>query len=153
MQQKENWALEGRLALINEKESVSMSIVWRHRPVQDDIELSGPLAQGQVQIHIRENEVTVDEGDKVHVYQGQPDDILAEVLSVDMPVSALRFWVLGVTDPAISYVSLADGFVQNEWVVKFGPMQRVGADQLPKKISAQKAGVRMKLIVDEWELL
>ena len=153
LQQKDNWALEGRLALVNEKESVSMSVIWRHTPVQDDIELSGPLAQGQMQIHIRENEVAVDEGDKVQVYQGSPNDIVAEVLRVDIPVSALRFWVLGVNDPAFSYALLSEGFVQNEWVVKFGPMQWVGTDQLPKKMTAQKADVRIKLIVDEWELL
>ena len=152
LQQQKRWSLEGRLALTDEKDSVSVSIVWRHEENQDDIELVGPLAQGRVKIAVTVDQVVVDDGGNRKVFYGQPDEVVAEQLSVDMPVSALRFWVLGVNDPKHSFVEQPNGFYQDGWLIKYPEMQQSNAGSLPKKMTAQKNKTRIKLIVDQWDL-
>ncbi len=152
LQKQNNWYFEGRLALVNEKDSVSASISWKHRPEHDEIELAGPLSQGRVAISVLAESVIVDDGENRQEYRGLVDNVVSQQLGVDMPVNSLKFWVLGVNDPNLSIIELDDGFIQDGWLVKFREMQRVGAELLPKKISAEKNKTRVKLVVDQWDL-
>lgn len=153
LQQQKEWLLEGRLALVNEKDSVSVTINWRHSELRDDIELVGPLAQGRVKISVTPDEVAVDDGDDPQVFYGPVNDVLAEQLGVDLPVDSLKFWVLGVNDPRQVYSEQPFGFYQGSWLVRFREMQVVNTHTLPKKMTAEKDKTRIKLIVDQWVLM
>ncbi|MCK9608423.1 MAG: lipoprotein insertase outer membrane protein LolB [Methylomonas sp.] len=153
LQHQKNWVLEGRLALVDEKDSVSVSINWRHDELRDDIELVGPLAQGRVRISVTPDQVAVDDGENLKVFYGPVDKVLAEQLGVDLPVDSLKFWVLGVNDPRQSYIEQPGGFYQGSWLVRYREMQTVNADTLPKKMTAEKDKSRIKLIVDQWVLM
>ena len=152
LQQQKNWSFEGRLVLIDEKDSVSVSILWRHAENLDDIELFGPLGQGRLKISVEGDRIVVDDGEARNVYYGQPNEVLAEQLRVNMPVDALRFWVLGVNDPEQDFVVQPGGFFQGGWLVRYREMQQVKDYLLPKKITVQKDKTRIKLIVDQWDL-
>ncbi|MDD4916006.1 MAG: lipoprotein insertase outer membrane protein LolB [Methylococcales bacterium] len=152
LQKQDNWYFEGRLALANEKDSISAAITWRHQPAKDNIELVGPLAQGRVVIEVTPGRVMVDDGDNPREYQGEVDEIVSRQLGVEMPVDALRFWVLGVNDPGWPVVEQGGGFDQEGWRIRFKEMQQVQAERLPKKLSAEKDKTKIKLIVDQWEL-
>lgn len=152
MQKQRNWRLDGRLSVVSEKDSVTASISWMHEATNDLIELTGPLAQGRVLVTIDPDTVTVDQGDGPQIYTGSADEVFAEQINMEMPVSALRFWVLGVNDPARPYQELSSGFVQDGWSVQIKEMQSQGAIDLPRKISVEKNGTRIKLIVDQWVL-
>jgi outer membrane lipoprotein LolB len=152
LQQQHNWRFEGRLAMVDERDSISASISWRHRPESDEIELSGPLAQGRVLVYVTADSVVIDSGDGRQVYPGRADEVMAEQLGVDMPVNALRYWVLGVNHPELAYVERTGGFSQNGWLVLFREMQRVNDEWLPKKVTAEKNKTKIKLIVDQWDL-
>jgi outer membrane lipoprotein LolB len=152
LQKQGNWHFEGRLAIVDAKESFSASISWHHQAERDDIELVGPLAQGRVAISVTADGVVIDDGDNRQEYSGAVDVVMAEQLGVDMPVNALKFWVLGVNDPRQSFVEQEGGFFQGGWLVRYREMQRVNAESLPKKITAEKDKTRIKLIVDQWDL-
>ncbi|MGY6278325.1 lipoprotein insertase outer membrane protein LolB [Methylomonas sp. MgM2] len=152
LQQQRQWGLRGRLAVVSEKDSVSVSLVWRHLEDDDDIELVGPLGQGRVKINVTPGRIVVDDGDSREVFYGHADAVLSEQLGIEMPVKALRFWVLGVNDPAQDYVEQAGGFYQGGWLVRYREMQKVGSDILPKKMTVEKEKTRIKLMVDQWDL-
>lgn len=152
LQQQKLWYLEGRLALADEKDSISASVTWRHGPGGDDIELTGPLSQGRLVISVVADTVTVDDGSGRQQFRGAPEDVLAEQLGVELPVSALRYWVLGVAEPESQFVEQSDGFVQAGWRVSYKEVMPVRKVFLPRKISAVKGKARIKLIVDQWDL-
>lgn len=152
LQQQKQWYFEGRLALADERDSISASVNWRHGLERDDIEFTGPLAQGRLLISVVADTVIVDDGDKRQEFRGPVEDVLAEQLGVVMPVNALRYWVLGVVDPRQQFIEWADGFMQAGWRVSFKEMQRVNAVLLPRKINAEKDKTRIKLVVDQWDL-
>ncbi|WP_026602128.1 lipoprotein insertase outer membrane protein LolB [Methylomonas sp. 11b] len=152
LQQQQQWYFEGRLALADEKDSFSASVSWRHQSGRDDIELSGPLAQGKLLITVEADFVVLDDGDNHKEFRGPAEEVLAEQLGVMIPVNALRHWVLGMPDPEQSFVEQVDGFFQAGWRVGFREMQQVNALVLPRKINAEKDKTRIKLIVDQWDL-
>lgn len=153
LQQMQSWVFEGRLAVVDEKDSVSLSIVWRHLKDQDNIELAGPLAQGRTKITVLPGQVVIDDGENRNVFYGNPEQVFSAQLGVDMPVDSLKFWVLGVNEPEQSYVEQSGGFNQTGWAVRYKEMQRVSSETLPKKITAEKNKAKIKLIVDQWDLL
>jgi outer membrane lipoprotein LolB len=147
-----NWAFEGRVALSNEKDSISAAISWRHNAERDEIELSGPLAQGRVAISVTAEKVVVDDGENRREYSGRVDEVVSEQLGVDMPVSSLRYWVLGVNEPLQTVVEQGGGFLQNGWQVSYRELQRLSSELLPKRMSVEKNKTRIKLIIDQWTL-
>lgn len=153
LQHLPSWYFEGRVALINEKDSISASINWRHNTEKDEIELSGPLSQGKVAIVVTADKVLVDDGEHPQEYTGQVDAVVSGQLGVDMPVSALRFWVLGVNQPLLPVVEQESGFLQDGWQVGFKELQYVNSELLPRKITVEKNKTRIKLIIDQWKLL
>ncbi|AMK77694.1 MULTISPECIES: lipoprotein insertase outer membrane protein LolB [Methylomonas] len=152
LQQQRQWYFEGRLALADERDSISASVSWRHRLDRDDIELAGPLAQGKLMISVAADIVAVDNGDTRKEFRGPVEEVLAEQLGVTMPVNALKYWVLGLPDPEQSFVEQADGFLQSGWRVGFREMQHINAVVLPRKINAEKGKTKIKLVVDQWDL-
>jgi outer membrane lipoprotein LolB len=152
-QQRDHWVLDGRLALVDEKNSLSVSINWRHDDARDDIELVGPLGQGRVKVVVTPGQVIVDDGEVRSVYTGRAERVLRDQLGVEIPVSSLKYWVQGVNDPEYGFSLESGGFYQDGWLVRYRELQQVDAQTLPRKMSAEKAAARIKLIVDQWTLL
>lgn len=152
LQQERNWSFEGRLAVVNEKDSISASIVWRHMQNSDDIELVGPLGQGRVKINVSPELVLVDDGENRKMFYGPADEVIAEQLGVAMPVNALKYWVLGVNDPEQDFTEQVGGFYQGGWLVRYREMQKVSKESLPRKMTVEKDKTRIKLIIDQWDL-
>lgn len=152
LRQQNRWMFEGRLVVTDRKESISVSVIWRHDLNRDDIELFGPLAQGRVKIELTSGQVTVDDGDSRKLFHGSHDAIVAEQLGVNIPVNSLRFWVLGLSDLGLAHVEQPSGFFQGGWLVRYREMQKVKTRLLPKRLVAEKDNTRIKLIVDQWDL-
>ncbi len=148
----EAWLLEGRLAAAKGKDAVSLFVTWRHDAARDEISLSGPLSQGMQTIVSEAGKVVVDDGNSRREYAADLDAVAAAELGVAAPLSALRYWVCGVTVPDIAYALLDDGFTQLDWVVRFTDSQAVAERWLPRKMTLQQDSVKLKFVVDRWML-
>lgn len=153
LQNRQAWAFQGRLVWIGASDSLSAAVSWKHAVDSDEIELAGPLSQGAVRISMSGDAVMLDDGESRRSYAGAPESVLAEQLGVSIPLVALKYWVLGVDAPFSAVVEQAEGFVQDGWSVVFREMQVVDSDVLPKKMSAERGEIKIKLVVDQWNML
>lgn len=151
--EKKTWSFSGRIALTNEKESLSLSINWKHRNKQDSIELSGPFGQGRTILKLSEEELIIDDGEKPLKFVGNVDEQIARYVGLNIPISALKYWVLGLVKQGTPFVNEKEGFSQFEWRIKYQQMQFFGGDELPKKIKVERikqGNEKLKLIIDHW---
>lgn len=146
------WLFSGRLSVVDEKLAVSASIEWKHRNKKEEIEFSGPFNLGRTRVVLTETGVKIDSGGKQVEYVGSVDDVVSTELGIVVPVSALKYWVLGVTDPESEYTRVTGGFVQHGWRIRYLKMQNNGAYDLPKKIRIESGESRLKLIIDHWDM-
>jgi outer membrane lipoprotein LolB len=144
------WSLNGRIAIATPEDSVSINISWIHKDSVDVIELSGPLGQGRVKLTVLGEHIVVDDGERV--YQDDVDVVMRHYLKATVPVSALRYWVLAKVAPKDGFTRQERGFKQLGWLISYRQMQQVKGYWLPKKMSAEKANIKLKLIVDGWEI-
>ncbi len=93
----------------------------------------------------------IDDGDKRMHYEGNVDKLFATQWGIKTPVSALRYWVLGLPKLENKYVETEQGFSQFGWDVVFLEMQNVKQLELPKKIKITKNSAKLKLIINQWE--
>lgn len=149
---KDAWLFSGRMSVVDEKHAVSASIEWRHHNKKEEIKLSGPFSLGKVRVVLTETDVEIDSAGKQVNYAGNVDDVVSTELGVAVPVSVLKYWVLGVTDPDSQYMPMVDGFVQHGWRVRYIQMQNKGGYDLPKKIIIELRETRLKLIIDHWDM-
>lgn len=146
------WSLEGRLALTSERDSWTADLAWSHRRGDEYIKLSGPLGQGAVMIHLAGNLVTVAQGDGKIESSDDPEGFINQRLGMFVPVSSLRYWVLGLPEPELDFEDADSGFRQSGWTVAFQAMQSVGQLLLPRKMSVANDRVKLKLIIDQWTI-
>ncbi len=147
----EHWCLSGRLSYMDADQSVNAMLDWCYKGGEDRIQVSGFWGMGRTQLVISEDGLTVDEGGDVQVYSRQDvNRVVYERIGVDVPLTSLRYWLLGVPDYQYSFRGLGDGFVQNEWIVRYLSVSNIKGLILPEKIKIKQGEVLLKLLISEW---
>jgi outer membrane lipoprotein LolB len=83
---------------------------------------------------------------------------LQERLGFELPIDHLRFWLLGVPDPSAAFElkrndqARAAQLTQDDWMIDYDRYMPVNGDVLPARLVLSRAGVRVRIVVDRWEL-
>lgn len=146
------WSFEGRLAINKTKESWQANISWQHQPNKEVIKLSGPLGQGATVIELSDDLVTINRGDGKIQSSTQQEAFINQQLGLFVPVQSLRYWVIGLPEKQLKVTESEIGFYQAGWLVEYKQMQTIGTELMPRKINVMNAQVKLKLIIDRWNL-
>ena len=155
------WTAKGRIGITAHGEGGSGGFTWQQASSRTDLALRGPLGAGGLdlmtdgeRLELRDASGRTLDGDAART-------ALERQLGGPLPLAQLRYWMLGVPAPVVdglgsSPVQMATGpvpgFVQDGWTVTLDESRVVGAWRLPVKLTATTPGVRIKLIVDDWQL-
>ena len=158
LQALEHFELGGRLAASNGTDAFSAGVHWRQQGEDAVIDLSGPLGLGAAHIVRHGASLSVTNAQGV-VYRGSPaGEQMASTLGFDPPLASLRYWVLGVPDPARPADEKLDpgrqrlsALEQDGWRIDYGDYVAVGSEWLPARLTLERADVRVKLLVDDWQ--
>lgn len=149
-----NWSMEGRIGVHAAKDSWQADLVWSHDLRQDRLRLSGPLSQGLVSIILQRDLIYINEGDGIDHLARDPEAALKARLGFAVPLKSLRCWVLGIPNAEEPWQPLASGpagaFVQQGWNIVPSNSVTVGGYSLPGRLLVEGGGVRLKIIVDQW---
>ncbi len=147
-----SWSFQGRVAVKSTADSWSAAISWTHQEGEDVLKLTGPLGQGAVLIKITEHQIMIDQGDGLVDHSADADQLIKDNLGVFVPVQALKYWVLGLTQPDVNFENSDTGFNQSGWVVNYSLYMDVGSELMPHKMKVYKDEAQLKLVFDQWQL-
>ena len=156
LQARENFDLKGRVAVAAGNEGFNARLLWRQTGTRSNVALDGPLGAGGVQITSDGSSLSVVTSRGEHLDNEAARSELATRLGFDPPLGSLRFWVLGVPDPGSAAKETLDSqqrlasLQQDGWQVDYGAYTSVGGEWLPSRVTLQREGVRVRLIVDGW---
>jgi outer membrane lipoprotein LolB len=158
LQTLERFALNGRVAVAVGKQGFNAGLRWGQMGPVTHLALTGPLGAGGVQ-------VTADHGNlQVVTSKGQRLDNAAarteleDKLGFEPPLQSLRYWVLGVPDPGAPASVKLDPqqrltrLDQDGWQIAYTAYMPVGAAWLPRLLTLHRAQVRVRMVVDGWQL-
>ena len=150
--------LDGRVAVAVGKQGFDAGLRWSQVGAMASLTLSGPLGAGGVKVTEREGSLRVITSSGQHLGNAAARAELLEKLGFEPPITSLRYWMLGVPDPATSaQVTLgseqrAQIIEQSGWRIEYRSYMPVGADWLPRFLTLRHSGVRVRMLVDQWQL-
>ena len=148
----QQWSFEGRIAIVTQHDVDQANMSWTHLPSEDTIKLSGPLGQGAVIIALNAEGVTIDRGGGDIKTSTDPEKLINQEIGLFVPVSALRYWVIGVPEKSQQATMIDNGFEQMGWRNQYKAMQSVNDYLLPRNMTVTNASVKLKLFIDQWSL-
>lgn len=158
-----DFELRGKLAVKDAGDNFTARFLWRQEGDQFRIDLWGPLGQGRVQLVGSHAHIALLDGKGRIVTQGPQASVMRAQLGWSMPLDVLPAWVQGTPKAGIPSddLELAEGglvrsFRQLDWLVTYGPFQRVESVRevrsLPRRITVENAATRVRLVISEWRI-
>ncbi|MBV9343702.1 MAG: outer membrane lipoprotein LolB [Gammaproteobacteria bacterium] len=153
------FTFSGRVAVVAAGNGFNASLHWVQAGPRSELSLQGPLGIGAVQV--------LAEGGTLQMFNGRGEPLAAEAarrelsarLGFELPVTSLRYWLLGVPDPAAPAQEELDtaqqrlsALTQQGWHVTYPLYGPAGEGALPVRVTLEREAVRVKLIIDRWQL-
>lgn len=152
-----DWSLSGRVGFADGKDSGSGSLDWVQKAGVSTLDFHGPLGAGAVHMQGDASalHVTTSRGDDF--VTTDPEYDLGARLHQPLPVLSLRYWVLGIPDPAADFTKSSAGgelksLDQRGWHVAYQEYTQVQGHILPVKLTLERDAVHIKVAVGEWSL-
>lgn len=158
LQHLDRFGLNGRVAVAVGKQGFNAGLRWNQSGALTRLALTGPLGAGGVEVTAEGGDLSVvtSSGKRLEAPAARTE--LEDKLGFEPPISSLRYWVLGVPDPGAPASVQLDPqqrlirLTQDGWQVDYAAYMPVGAEWLPRLLTLQRAGVRVRMVVDGWQL-
>ncbi|HTX06864.1 MAG TPA: lipoprotein insertase outer membrane protein LolB [Steroidobacteraceae bacterium] len=150
--------LNGRVAVAVGKQGFNAGLRWGQSGAVTHLALTGPLGAGGVEVTADRGDLSVVTSSGKRLGAAEARSELEDKLGFEPPLTSLRYWVLGVPDPAAAAsvkldpqqrLTLLD---QEGWQISYGAYMPVGAEWLPRLMTLRRGGVRVRMVVDGWQL-
>lgn len=152
----DEWEFAGRIGVSAGQEGFNGKLWWRQNGPVFRARLSGPLGAGTVFINGDGDEITVTDGDGGVTELQDAEAELRQMYGWTIPVRSLRYWALGIPDPAAPAQTEfgEDGQLrkmrQENWEVDITQYREGGGQQMPRRLNAVSDDVKVRLVVDNW---
>lgn len=146
------WQAKGSASFVSDITGWSATYRWKQIGDAYDILLIAPLGQGRFMIDGDPRSVTVRDSKGGRVVGDDPAAMLRERLKVEVPVLAMRYWVLGLPRPGEKFEVDLDAqgrpeqILQDGWRVDYGGYEST----LPGKVLMLREPYRVKLSIRDW---
>ena len=158
LQTLERFGLNGRVAVAVGSQGFNAGLRWAQSGAVTQLALTGPLGAGGVQVTADGGNLSVVSSSGKRLGDTEARSELEDKLGFEPPLTSLRYWVLGVPDPGSSASVQLDsqqrlsGLTQDGWRIDYSAYMPVGAEWLPRLMTLTRQGVRVRMVVDGWQL-
>ncbi len=145
----------GRVAVVATGDGFTASLRYAQQGREANFSLDGPLGLGGLRVEFDDRDLAIatSRGERLDGPEARAE--LERRLGFELPLAELRWWLLGIPAPGDAAVDSQDsgeirGFTQNGWQVSIDARAPGLGFALPRRITAQRDGARMKLLVERW---
>lgn len=150
------WEFSGRIGVSAGDEGFNGKLWWWQRDDRFRATVSGPLGVGTVRIDGEENRIRLTDKDGAVTELDDPEHDLRRIYGWTIPVASLRYWALGIPDPAIpadivfDEAGLPSSLQQRSWIVSIDQYRDGAGQPMPRRISAINGDAKVRLVIDSW---
>lgn len=152
----DEWEFAGRIGVSAGDEGFNGQLWWRQDGIVFRARIGGPLGVGTVFINGDRREVTVTDSDGVVTELNDAEVELRQLYGWTIPVTSLRYWALGIPDPAspaeteFNDDGLLSKLRQENWQVDITQYREGGGQLMPRRLTAVNDDVKVRLVIDNW---
>jgi len=158
LQNLDRFGLHGRVAVAVGNQGFNAGLRWMQSAGVTHLSLTGPLGAGGVEVTADGGDLNIVTSSGKHLGAGEARAELADKLGFQPPLTSLRYWVLGVPDPGATASVQLDSqqrlteLTQDGWRIDYNAYMSVGAEWLPRLMTLRREDVRVRMVVDGWQL-
>lgn len=158
LQDLDRFGLNGRVAVAVGKQGFNAGLRWTQAAAVTHLALTGPLGAGGVEVTADGGNLSVVTSSGKHLGNTDARAELEDKLGFEPPLTSLRYWVLGVPDPGSPASVRLDSqqrlteLTQDGWRIEYSAYMPVGAEWLPRLLTLRREDVRVRMVVDGWQL-
>jgi outer membrane lipoprotein LolB len=166
-----SFRIQGKLGVRTPRRGGQASIQWTREAGAQTINLYGPFSSGHLLLTEDSAGAVLKSGQGTN-HAPTAEQVLEESTGWRVPFAALRFWALGLPDPAAPNTTRLDEFgrltrlEQHGWVIEYLDYGASGALELPARLFLKtrtehpddalpeegRFDVEVRLVVREWKL-
>lgn len=154
----DQWTVSGRLALSNGRDGGSGTLTWSQDGERGELVFVGAFGRGGWRLTTGPELAVLQTADGQVHHAENVADLVQQQTGWQVPVDALRYWIRGLPQPQ-SEVRLErrrDGRLsalqQHGWLVRFDGVLQTAPGNPPRKITADRNGHRVRLLVTSWSV-
>ena len=154
----QHWRATGRVAVRSASDAGSASIHWQQAPANFSLRLYGPFGQGTVLIEGQHNSVSLRRADGQITRAPSAEELLFRELGWSVPVSVLRYWILGRPAPGypveefrLNGAGLLGRLSQAGWQVNYQGYREAGEGTLPDKFELRREALLVRVVLSDWQ--
>jgi outer membrane lipoprotein LolB len=154
--QVDDWEFNGRIGVVAGDDGFNGSLRWAQDGDDFQATVSGPLGIGTVRLEGDDRRVRLTDNDgNVTVLEDAETDLFLRY-GWTIPVSSLRYWALGIPDPATpADTDFADNgqlssLRQGGWTVNISRYGDGGGQPMPTRLSAVSESTKVKVVIHRW---
>jgi outer membrane lipoprotein LolB len=158
LQTLSRFGFNGRVAVAVGNQGFNAGLRWTQAAAVTRLALTGPLGAGGVEVTATGGELSVVTSNGKRLGNDAARQELEDKLGFEPPLTSLRYWVLGVPDPVTTASVQLDSqqrltqLTQGGWQIVYNAYMPVGAEWLPRLMTLRRAAVRLRMVVDGWQL-
>jgi len=153
---RSHWEFSGRVAVKAGEEGFNGKINWSQQDEIFRMTVAGPLGVGAVRIEGDEHSFVLTDKDGVQTVLQDAERELFWRYGWTIPVSSLRYWALGIPDPATPAATALDELgrlqtlEQNNWRVEISSYRDRAGQSMPRILTASNPDTRVRMVFDNW---
>lgn len=154
--QLDEWEFSGRIGVVAGDDGFNASLRWAQDGDEFRATVSGPLGMGTVRLDGNDRRVALTDknGDRTVLEHAESDLYLRYGWTI--PVQSLRYWALGIPDPATPASTDFDeqgrlsSLAQGGWNVRITRYGEGGGQPMPVRLTASSDAAKVKLVIHDW---
>jgi outer membrane lipoprotein LolB len=159
LSQQRFWRISGKVAIRHKNEGWQAGLRWQQQNERFNIEILDPIGRKIAQIRGDLEMVKLKTSKGQSAQAPNAEALMRELLGWSLPVSGMRYWVLGIPDPRTNVAQLQlddDGRIvqlkQGAWDVSYQYYTSTAGVDLPARMTLTSGRLRLILVVRDWRL-
>jgi outer membrane lipoprotein LolB len=150
------WEMQGRIGIVNGKDGGSGSMDWKQQGDQVAFSFRGPFGAGALDVRGDAQALWVRSSRGDDFVTTDPERDFAARFKVPLPVLSMRYWMLGLPDPATPFDKTVDAhgelrtLTQRGWQVTYQDYAEFAGYDLPTRLLISRDQVRIKVATNRW---
>lgn len=157
MQDLSVWQVDGRTAVSSDQGGGKLALRWSQDGRHFDIRLMTFFGQQQARLEgVSGGHSRLLRPDQPPVQADNEDQLMQEALGWSLPLTGLRYWVMGLAQPGVALRKAVDNqgrliwLEQDGWRIDYTSYQSVAGLSLPHKLRLKHGQLSARLVLDSW---
>jgi outer membrane lipoprotein LolB len=152
----EAWEFSGRIAVRTGNDGFNGKLRYSQDEKGFKATVRGPLGIGTVRLEGDDRNVVLTDKDGIRTELQDAELELRYRYGWTIPVASLRFWALGIPDPAepadteLNENGQLESLRQQDWSVSISRYRDGGGQLMPSHLTAENSDTRVRLVIDHW---